>query len=425
MSSSNNKMHVKHTHSDPSQLLRSSPKLAPRSILQFKIGPPFGTTIEVSPLFIKSSDLKMNPRILARIDRGFDFEDNKWVGYKRNYFSLVTTFLFEGLRPSVSVLQEHGFYLTTMGECHDIKRFALRLVSRNVEDNSEVTLIQHTAKRTIGVTPSIIHCVPGSLPSHSAIKQGFNVRNGAKVERMKQMFVTKYSQIDIKTQDSILYGYPKGEPFVTTANYERIQFTASVGRRRSSEKNGVIIQVQLLAELKEKGKFAIVAVANTPPLTIRGRSPSSYPKAKPQIPLQKVDNVNSFSNIPRYVPSPLSQGLYHFNQENQVPYSDGFLNSKNAFESGTYSKRSSSSSSSSNESKSGFNDITFFNTIDKLAQIDPLYRLTGEELSGHFSSSSFSRDYFTHSEGNSDITPLPDKSNNACVVPELIFRDLI
>jgi len=416
-------MSAESIHLDPNLLSHLSPRVAPRSLSQFRIGPPFGTTIEVSPLFIKSSNLKLNPIILARIDRGFDYEGNGWVGYKRNYFSLVATFHFESFKSSVSLLQKQGFYLTIKGEHHDIKRFAIRLVSRNVEDNEEVVLVQHTAKRTIGVTPSIIYAIPGLLPSHTTVKQSFNVRNCEKLERLKLMFVTKYNHIEIKNSDSILHNYRKGELFTTVAKYERIQFTTSTGRNRSLEKSKIIVQVQLLAELEEEDSFAVVAVANTPPLTMRGRSPSSYTNVEPKTSLKKVNNVSSYFNTtPQYVSSPLSQGLHRFDQENSAPYSDGYLNSGKEIDP-KCSEKASSSSENSKESSMGCNNVTFSNTIDKLVQFDPIYSLTGEELDKQFSSSSFSDGYFTHSEGIYDITTFQDDNDHdICIVPDLVFR---
>ncbi|KAI5948933.1 hypothetical protein KGF57_005126 [Candida theae] len=410
-------------YSDPSPLLISSPKLAPRSTLQFKVGPPFSDTIEVSPLFVESSNMKLNPTIHARIDRGFDLEEDKWVGYKRNYFSLVAAFSFEDIKSSISLLSENNFYLTTTEKRHDIKRFALRLVCRSMRDNSEVTLVQHTAKRTDGISPPIIFSIPGSLPSHSVIKQNFNLRNHEKVEKSKHMFATKYNQIKIKDRDSILHGYEKGESYVTVAKYERIQFSSSVGKHRLNERNQVIIQIQLLAELREKDTFAVLAVANTPPLTIRGRPSSSYPNYKQQhVPLQRVHNVANFLNTPRYVPSPLSQGLLRSDEENVIPYSDGFLDTQKALL--TFSRRSSSSSESSIGSNPVYNETTFFNTIDNNHfQVGPSCHSLGDELSAQFDSSSFSNDYFSYNEENPDVAVLPHGLSDTCVAPQLVFKD--
>ncbi|KAI5969698.1 hypothetical protein CANMA_001361 [Candida margitis] len=418
----NNKMVKQTIHSDPTPLITLSPKIAPRSNLQFKVGPPFGTTIEVSPVFVKSSKLQLNPIIEARIDRGLDLDGDCWVGYKRNYFSLVSSFSFEGIKSSVSLCQEEGFSLATMGECHDIKRFAIRLVSRYVADNNETELVQHTAKRTVGVTPPIIYVIPGTLPSHSAIKQSANLKNREKLERTSQLFVTKYSQLKIEGEESILYGYTKKEAFVNVAKYERIQFTGSVGGHRRSEKNDVILQVQLLAELKEKDTFAVVAVTNTPPLTIRGRSPSSYPSDKSHMPVQKVHNVESFLNTPCHIPSPLSQGWCPFDQEKPVPYSDGFIIPRKTFDLNERLKEPYPSSRSSS-TDFGYNDVTFFNTIDKEVYLDPLLRFLSVEPNIHNDSTSFSNDYFAYSEDNPDMIPLQHKPYETCVFPDLVFKE--
>lgn len=175
----------------------------------------------------------------------------------------------------------------------------------------------------------------------------------------------------------------------------------------------MIIQVQLLGELKEENTFAVVAIANTPPLTIRGRSTCPNADVKQPQPLQKINNLDSYLNMSQYVPSPLSQSFLRCHQENTVPYSDGILQ---AIDSIAFSDRPASNSWENIE------NTTFFNTVDKQIQLDPFLCLPGDDFT-HLSSSSFSDDYFLYSEGYSDITPLPDKPCDTCVEPQLVFKE--
>ena len=49
----------------------------------------------------------------ARIDRGFDLTNNEWVGYKRNYFSVVASFSFEEYEINKSILPKNGFFIVS------------------------------------------------------------------------------------------------------------------------------------------------------------------------------------------------------------------------------------------------------------------------------------------------------------------------
>ncbi|CAI5755846.1 unnamed protein product [Candida verbasci] len=271
--------------SDPTHHIRS--KIAPRSSLQFKIGPPFEQTIEISPIYIKSTNKQVHPIISARIDRGFDLINDQWVGYKRNYFSVVACFKFE--RYSLNtILQNNQFYIITSNENkHDIKKFHIRLISKCINDDSKVNIVQHTAKRDKGpiVSPPVMPVINGILPSHVEIRDCTNIRKNTKVQEFEQLFTLKYDSLSL-SQDSILQNYSINCNFIKVAKYERLQFAANNPRETDenltnkrqaiNEKKRFILQVQLLAELEVKGTYAIIAISNTPPLTIRGKSPSSY-----------------------------------------------------------------------------------------------------------------------------------------------------
>lgn len=260
--------------SDP---INSKSKIAPRSSLQFKVGPPFGKTIQVSSVHSTATKEALVPHIDARIDRGFDLIDNEWIGYKRNYFSVVASFQFEDFNKLE--FQTSGFYTEIKNEIHPVKRFAIRLVSRCLEDNSEVPLVQHTAKRDRGpqIEPPVVTVVPGALPSHFVIKESANIRKQARIMHFDRLF---YDENFLpKTEESILNTYPSGN-LTKVVKYERIQFASSAQHRKpSTGKKNFILQVELMVEL-EKDTYAVIALSATPPLTVRGRSPSNYTLSK-------------------------------------------------------------------------------------------------------------------------------------------------
>ncbi|KAI3405974.2 hypothetical protein KGF56_001193 [Candida oxycetoniae] len=290
-------------------------KVAPRSSEQFKIGPPFGNTIQVAPLFINCTHQEVHPEVFARIDRGFDSVKDLWIGYRRNYFSVVSCFQFREFGAKKSIFQEGGFYIKTLGKTHAVKRFALRLVGKCSENNVDVRLSQHTAKRDKGpiFEPPIIPAIPGTLPSHLIIKQSSNVRKISRLQEVNHLFTCEYGSLTPKCADSILHNYDKSEPYVKVAKYDRIQFATSLNRKVPSmtDNKKLSLQVQLLAELEpgNPNTYAVVAVTNTPPFFIRGRSPSTYSASLPRVrcatsPLKRVINVPNFDNVARYVHAP-------------------------------------------------------------------------------------------------------------------------
>lgn len=69
------------------------PKVAPRSVDLFRVGPPFSETVQHLPLYRSEDHQSVIPRIKARIDRGFELSSSGlWIGYKRNYFTLVASY---------------------------------------------------------------------------------------------------------------------------------------------------------------------------------------------------------------------------------------------------------------------------------------------------------------------------------------------
>lgn len=85
-------------------------KVAPRSRQQFKVGPPFVTTLAHTSIYRGTTNSVVIPRIHARIDKGFDCIEGDWVGYKRNYFSLVATFELVS-HPGLRLLTDDKLYI--------------------------------------------------------------------------------------------------------------------------------------------------------------------------------------------------------------------------------------------------------------------------------------------------------------------------
>lgn len=249
-------------------------RIAPRSGLQFKVGPPFmGTKIETE--LFNSSDVSIIPKIKSRIDRGFELNPHgEWIGYKRNYFTLVTAFGFSNLTREQTI-HERFHILDGSGNRININFFALRIISKCCEDNATVSLVQHTAKRDKGpqILPPIYPALPGSLPSHDIIKRTANIRNNEKIENLNRMFFLEVSEDDFP--GSMLDSYPPG-PISIAARYERIQFSTAINCRKYSTVNRhFVLGVQLLGFIDDD-QSVVLAHSSTPPLIVRGRSPSNY-----------------------------------------------------------------------------------------------------------------------------------------------------
>ncbi|RKP30622.1 p53-like transcription factor [Metschnikowia bicuspidata] len=252
-------------------------RLAPRSGNQFRIGPPFGSTCSQNQLFLPSREI-LEPVIEARIDRGFDYINGTWVGYKRNYFGAVVGFRFAGVT-NEAALDLHILCCgpDTKGKTKMVKLFRIQLRAECTESpQRKVALVQHTAKRDNGpqTEPPIFNIIPGVLPSHNVIRQISNIRNGAKVSSSNRLF--HYDEVDRglalkRHQNGILKNYPRGEHVTVAGRYDRIQFQYAGAKLEK----GFFLKVVLTAVL-EGGAEIEIASAQTPSLVVRGRSPSSY-----------------------------------------------------------------------------------------------------------------------------------------------------
>ncbi|GEQ68236.1 hypothetical protein JCM33374_g1903 [Metschnikowia sp. JCM 33374] len=258
-------------------------RLAPRSSNQFRIGPPFSATT-TGFLLLNSSKSPVVPRISARLDRGFDMIEGEWIGYKRNYFTLVAAFSFVGLPLNVTATESFE-YVDASGNHRPLTAFKISLTSVCLEDNSTaVTLVQHTAKRDRGPqsAPPLYYTVPGELPAHNTMKSVANIRNGDKIDKCNRLFYLSkedHKRAIDEAPACILATYPQDCDISLVARYERIQFSsAGCGNRKSASTNNkhYILVVELLG-VTESGSNVLLASTQSPPLIVRGRSPSNYP----------------------------------------------------------------------------------------------------------------------------------------------------
>ncbi|QEU58164.1 Ndt80 [Kluyveromyces lactis] len=269
-------------------------RIAPRSTLQFKIGPGFTPVVPNHKIlndFGQIQEIKLEPRI----DRGFDFIDDDWIGYKRNYFTVVTSFDTPGI-DHIEFMKQ-AYHLDNGVE---IKYFATKLAAKCLEDDKLINLVQHTAKRDKGpqFAPPIHVIAPANLPKHQIIRDASNVRNESKMKKFDSYFFLHKEDVGTGCEvRSVLANYPS-DPIKKVARYERIQFASSITLKKTSQQNRRFSLLVVLGcyvkgrhdsiqqsspyhELDHYDEetdmtFVPILMEKTPPLIIRGRSPSNY-----------------------------------------------------------------------------------------------------------------------------------------------------
>ncbi|SCU96079.1 LANO_0E12398g1_1 [Lachancea nothofagi CBS 11611] len=276
-------------------------KIAPRSTLQFKVGPTFTKGNSYCKVICTEGSKPVNFALTPRIDRGFDLIENDWIGYKRNYFTLVTSFEINGIRDENFL---HNSYQVAgrwgTDRVLDAKYFAVRLVAICTEDQSSVSLVQHTAKRDKGpqFEPPVLPLVPAPLPTHQIIREASNVRNETKMKKYDHLFYfNRSSDSQDQSTSSVVSTYPHNR-IKKVARYERVQFSSSINAKKQTNQ---IKHFQLRVVLgcvvdgkhinsgfcstyggldclvdNDTSTFVPITDMVTPPLVIRGRSPSNY-----------------------------------------------------------------------------------------------------------------------------------------------------
>lgn len=275
---------------------------APRSSSQFRIGPPFGITSQKKSI-MNSSGVVVKPVILGRIDRGFNRANDDWIGYKRNYLSLVAGFHFEGQSNEESLKSKYSIAnVNGNGKSMWVRYFQLGLCSECPSDlKFKVSLVHNTAKRDHGPqsTPPNYNIIPGDLPCHDFIRRVSNIRNNSRVAISNLFFQVdqaKRQRLKTLNPNGMLCGYPECVPLTTAARYDRIQFSfAGMATQKKSTKkyardekreNRFIIKIILYA-VSFEGDMIEVASSQTPTLIIRGRSPSAYTSDMSNLCLEK------------------------------------------------------------------------------------------------------------------------------------------
>jgi NDT80 / PhoG like DNA-binding family. len=275
-------------------------KVAPRSSNLFRVGPQFSDTRHHQDIYCKRNDMDVNPILEARVDRGFEIGENgTWIGYKRNYFTLVAGFSFENFDFDRFIQNKFYTYEKSSSRGGDlvgenkveISYFAIRLVAKCSDDDVSISLVQHTAKRDKGpqFPPPIYPAVPGDMPDHETVKASCNKRNGRKIENMNKIFYFDRAEyyndtnLDTLKDESILKNYPS-DSIARVARFERIQFTSSI-RIKSTSVNSryFTLHVELLGIIEDEDlqiQPILLSSIETPPLIIRGRSPSNYHKER-------------------------------------------------------------------------------------------------------------------------------------------------
>ncbi|CCF58663.1 hypothetical protein KAFR_0F00660 [Kazachstania africana CBS 2517] len=277
-------------------------KIAPRSTLQFKVGPPFEMVGNYHSVIDFKSGEEIQLQIIPRIDRGFDHIEDEWVGYKRNYFTLVST--FDSIGYNLEDFLDTSFNLQLGNDVNsravNIKYFAIKIKARSDDELTEINLVQHTAKRDKGpqFTPALCPLIPSPLPKHQIIREASNVRNTTKMKKYDSTFYFHRDENGNNFDpDSILNSYPN-DCIQKVARYERVQFASSISVKKPSQQNkhfrlhvilGAVVATQDLkaSEIKDqceelplsmgqRESFVPLQEMKTPPLIIRGRSPSNY-----------------------------------------------------------------------------------------------------------------------------------------------------
>ncbi|CAH2354583.1 hypothetical protein CLIB1423_17S02410 [[Candida] railenensis] len=291
--------HLDMLHNEEDLLEAANRKVAPRSSDLFRVGPSFSETRHHQDIYCKKNDMDVNPILEARIDRGFETGENgTWIGYKRNYFTLVASFSLENFDFNRFIQNKFYTYEKVSSVIKDgesiekkveISYFAIRLVAKCSDDEVAISLVQHTAKRDKGpqFPPPIYPAVPGDMPDHETVRASCNKRNGNKIENMNKVFYFdraeyyQHTNLDTIKDDSVLKNYPS-DSIARVARFERIQFTSSI-RLKSTSVNSryFTLHVELLGIIEDEDSQIqpiLLSSIETPPLIIRGRSPSNYHK---------------------------------------------------------------------------------------------------------------------------------------------------
>lgn len=310
-------------------------QLAPRSNLQFKVGPAFLHHKQLDYIVTSIDGTPLDFNLKARIDRGFDLIGDQWVGYKRNYFTLVAA--FQTTSSEITTFLEDSYLLNlnhpNILRSFSIIQFGINVMARLHQSNMEIGLVQHTTKRDKGPhgKPKMVPLVPSNLPDHESVRAITNMKRARKGSSLENAFYFHYPDEDIRentfsSEKPLINGYPS-KHINKVARFERLQFGTSSGIKT---KNGnckmfqldIIVGVVIkapqefhleklpsvdLIEISKNGNntyFVHLIERSTPPLVIRGRSPANYTEDGEPIQIIRKETTGDHSKKPITVHNP-------------------------------------------------------------------------------------------------------------------------
>lgn len=245
--------------------------IPPRSKEFYRVGPDFKRTCQNFQLHGPEGK-PLYTVISARFDRGFQKTGpDSWLSYRRNYFTLTATFsLIETDNMAFGKVPPFPVYVSH-GNIHSrVKSFAIRITALRICNNGdtvELPLIQHTPKRDKGPRepPAVVPAIPGLLPNHRFMRDNTHYRSSARIQKIEPFFFRNKSVLG-----PFCEMYPD-EKVAHVVLYDRIQFTTAGGGGSQVCK----AVVQLLVTLEDEVSY-VVAWSETPPFTLRNRSPGNY-----------------------------------------------------------------------------------------------------------------------------------------------------
>ncbi|KAI9094949.1 hypothetical protein DFS34DRAFT_627882 [Phlyctochytrium arcticum] len=175
-------------------------------------------------------------RIVPKVDRGFFLADNDWTCYRRNYFQVSSAFTATNQHNQEVDLP---CIMEMNNQLYSVTGFALGISARVANGEKRIDLVQHTPKRDKG---------PQLVPQPKTVRSGGNPHqyNGIGTNQL-------------------------------VATFERLQFktaTANNGKRRAAQQYYILI-INLYAQTEDGQQYKI-AVTESAPLVVRGRSPGHY-----------------------------------------------------------------------------------------------------------------------------------------------------
>lgn len=231
-----------------------------------QIVPPFEKTHICVPI-INAEGVPVVPELHAKIDKGFFKADQDWTCYRRNYFSVASSY---SLKPPYTPGSDSLFMQRSNGTSTDpVRALAMCITARvSGDDPKPIELVQHTPKRDKGPLgrPQKIRLMP--CPSGSRV---YSEPSGP----------SPSAQLSPE-YDSYAASSPNSQSTPTSASFDRIQFknaTANNGKRRAAQQYFHIV-VELFAEASgghaADSQWTKVASRTSAPMVVRGRSPGHY-----------------------------------------------------------------------------------------------------------------------------------------------------